>query len=298
MRSALVFPLALAVFSIITPALAAEPTDVMNAGYSPALAYAQEIKMLTPLSDGLLHPEMPLGRMDLASGIAHAVYADDIDDRCFDKIAPSVPAHFTWLFTDVPTTSVHAKEVCVGMLVGILEGHPNGSLGGNEGANLVETAKMLTKAYGIAPLPSLRLQSHIPWHEPYWFALAKRNAIPASVTDRNATLTRGEFAEIVYRLQTEKPLYGFRETIVHPKIDMLAPAVTPEANIATVTQTFSGANGAPAFSATFTFKVIPAVNQAELMRQRIKARHDARWTKWESLRSSGISTTSASVQAR
>lgn len=203
MRRFTVFLLGLQLLTLAEPAMAAWELENPD-GMSPAMSYSESIHMLSPMKDGLMHPDMPLSRMDLVSGIVHTVYPNDVSDLCFDHLAPTVPAHFTWLFTDVARDSVHAKEVCVGMMTGMLEGKPDGSLGPWQSANLVETAKMLTKAYGIAPKPALRPVSGIPWHEPYWYALAKRNAIPASVKDRQASLTRGEFAQIVYILQSDR----------------------------------------------------------------------------------------------
>lgn len=193
--------------STVSPAFAA--ATVASDAYQVALAYVEDQGIVEPMSDGLMHGEMPISRREVLTSIVRDVYKQDIRHDCFDRIAPSVPARFTHLFTDISITNSSAQEICVGMFAGLVEGNKDGSLGAQGNANLVEAAKVITKAYGIAPLPSLRPQSGVAWHEPYWFALAKRNAIPETVKSRDAVLTRGEFAEILYRLRDERPTQGF-----------------------------------------------------------------------------------------
>lgn len=209
MRSAASLALIATLLSAAGPAFAAE-TVTSSPSEQSSIEYVISRGMLTPMSDGQFHPEQAISRIDIVTSVVRDVYASDIRSDCFDRVAPAIPARFTNLFTDVSRTAVRAKELCVGMFVGIVDGRPNGSFGPLGSANLVEAAKIVTKAYGIAPKPGLRLQSGIPWHEPYWYALAKRGAIPESVKSRNAALTRGEFAEILFRLRNERPAQGFK----------------------------------------------------------------------------------------
>jgi hypothetical protein len=196
--------------------------------------YVQNHAMLQPMADGDMHPELPLTRRDLLLAIVNDVYSKDVTDQCFSEIAPSVPARFDFLFSDVSRTSTIAKEVCAGMFVGILNGI-DGRLRLDENANLVDTAKVITKAYGIAPLPGLR-PDPAPWHEPFWYALARRNAIPKTVTSRSSYLTRGEFAEIIYRLQGDRPSVGVRYTPTVVRMDWQAPTHTKHSERKTISQ--------------------------------------------------------------
>lgn len=192
----------------ISPALAASPSEPTP--YEAAMLYARNQNILSPAPDGLMHPELPITREQLVTGIVRDVYAADIRHNCFDRIAPRPPFRFTHLFSDISIAHASAQEICVAMLTGLINGHADGSFRPQGSANLVEAAKVITKAYGIAPLPALRPQTRVSWHEPYWFTLAKRGAIPESVKTRDAALTRGEFAEILYRLREERPTKGFR----------------------------------------------------------------------------------------
>lgn len=217
MKKMISFLLSAYLVSTVSPAFAQTYSAENPPSYGPAIDYVTGRGMMSPTSDGRFHPEQPLTRVDLIRSIVRDVYSQDVREECFDEIAPRIPARYTRLFTDLSLDDSAAREVCVGMFVGIVEGRPNGSFGANFSTNLVETAKIVSKAYGIAPWPALQLQPTVPWHEPYWYALAKRGAIPETVENRSVSLTRGEYAEILYRLRNDRPAMGFRYGTVHVK---------------------------------------------------------------------------------
>ena len=184
--------------------------------YGPAIDYVKSRGLLPATEDGLFHSELPLSRLDLVHAVVHDVYEADVGNSCFDFIAPDLPATYSQLFRDVSRGAGFAREVCVGMFVGLLNGEQDGSFEPYWSANLAETAKVVSKAYGIAPFLGLYPQVGVPWHEPYWYALAREDAIPDSFRfERSHKVTRGEFAEILYRLRDEHPKIGFRSTYAH-----------------------------------------------------------------------------------
>lgn len=235
-RISLVLASSLVLSSLGQSALAASVTLAAETNYSSAIEYIMERGILPVRSDGLFHPEEELSRLDLLLAIVRDVYAADVSERCFDNIAPEIPARFTHLFTDVPRSAGYAKEVCVGMFVGILNGQKDGSLKPFWSANLAEAAKVISKAYGIAPFLGLYPKPEIPWHEPYWYALARRDAIPESIRmQRNHRLTRGEFAEILFRLRSDRPLVGARHLPMHVSAKaMFASADAPNEDVPVV----------------------------------------------------------------
>lgn len=176
-----------------------------SASLSDAVDYVRSRGLLLPMDDNQFHEEKILTRIDLVRAIVQDVYTEDDTSHCFGKISADGSSDFRLLFTDVPLSAPFAPQVCIGMFAGILSGRPDDSFKPMASANLVETAKMITKAYDIAPAPSLRLQPTVPWHEPYWYALAVRKAIPDTVTVRDQPLRRGEFAEILYSIRGERP---------------------------------------------------------------------------------------------
>ncbi len=256
----------------VTPAFAAVSFDTVD-DIDQAINYVESMNILSPMSDGLFHGELPLQRIDLLTGIVRTMYPADVTPACFDEISSSVPSKFTYLFRDIPRSSVKAQEVCVGILAGLVSGTPDGSFNPFGGTNLVDAAKIISKSYGIAPLPSLRIQSGVAWHEPYWFALAKRNAIPQSIKDRNANITRGEFASIMYTLKNVKPDYGFGS---HSKYSV--KETTPaDAVLSTVRAAMAGSNQAVGSVP------LHITEQTIEMRSRIEGRKADRFAKWQAL---------------
>ena len=182
--------LAIQLLLTVQPVLAATPTDTRAA----ALKYAQQESFLEPESDGLMHAEKAITRVDLVRGIVQAVYEKDVSVSCFQNIAFSRRTKYSLLFRDVPITSTYAQEICVGMLVGIIQGNNDGTFRPQGEATLAEAAKVIAKSYGIATSSTSTLQKNVRWHEPFWYALARRNVLPERIrNDRDAILTRGEF---------------------------------------------------------------------------------------------------------
>jgi len=199
--------LAVQLFSVAPSVFAA----TMTSSEDIVMEYAITQGILSTEKDGLQHPEAPLSRIDLVRGIVHNVYEKDVSWECFGLIAPKPTTKYTHLFKDIPKTFTYAQEVCVGMLVGIVQGKEDGNFRPYDGATLSEAAKVISKSYGIASDPGLHPELDIRWEEPYWYALARRNVLPSRIRDqRDAVMTRGEFASIMFGLRQEKPKYGAR----------------------------------------------------------------------------------------
>lgn len=207
MRSFAFSLLALQLLALTPPVFAATPRDTLR----DAIDYAVQEGFLEEESDGLLHPEHALRRVDLVRGIVHAVYANDVHESCFKNIAFSRHTPYSRLSRDITITAPYAQEICVGMLTGIIQGKTDGYFRPDDGATLAEAAKVIAKSYGLATSPASIVQKNVPWHEPFWYALARRNVLPERVrNDRNTILTRGEFAEIIYGLRNVRPVVGAR----------------------------------------------------------------------------------------
>jgi hypothetical protein len=193
--------------------------SVVENELSVAMLYAVDQGFLQPESDGLMHGDMPLRRLDLVKGIVQTNYLDDLKAPCFDRIASSIPATFTRLFSDISITDSHATVICVGMFVGIVNGRGN-TFQPLEPATLAETTKVVAKAYGLASdEPDIRGSKGIRWDEPFWYALARRNAIPREIqNNRLSIVTREDFAFMLYALRNERPLYGAMYKTVSPKV--------------------------------------------------------------------------------
>ncbi len=152
-------------------------------------------------------------RAEFVEWVVRDVYSDDVlAGDCFFKIAPDPRrgVTYTHLFSDVLTESTYALPLCVGMLTGVVSGTPDGMFRPREPISYVEAAKIITKAYGIAPMPPLVPDKRVPWYEPFRYALARRDAVPPNVKKMDQSLTQDDVRHLVRTLANEKPLVGFR----------------------------------------------------------------------------------------
>lgn len=249
--------------SSAAPALA-QTADSHERSSDEAIDYVMNRGMLFLQSDGKFHPESSLTRVDLIRSIVRDVYTEDMRGNCFDAIAPAIPSRYTHLFDDVPRTHSSATEICVGMFTGLVEGREDGRFGADTSANLVEAAKVVSKAYGIAVAPGLHPEPGVPWHEPYWYSLAKRNAIPETVESRDAVLTRGEYAQILYRLRSERPTVGFRYQSVKAR--------TADPNVTDTSQATITKNTSIPWSAKAPTATMPVTSEGIAMQMRVEER--------------------------
>lgn len=101
-------------------------------------------------------------------------------------------------FGDVPIRAWYAPSVCVAKKKGIVEGYRGGSFKPSEKITFGEAAKMIAIAFGQNP------ETATPWQKPYIEYLANQHAIPVALGSVDQNLTRGQAAEILWRLKEAK----------------------------------------------------------------------------------------------
>lgn len=114
-------------------------------------------------------------------------------------------------FPDVPKTAWFAPYVCAAKDKGIISGFPDGTFKPAINVNFANGAKILAKAFhvpvdphnanlggqGFSDQPSV-------WYRPYTLGLLQKLAVAPTVRAFAQPLTRGEMAEMLYRLTTGK----------------------------------------------------------------------------------------------
>ena len=103
-----------------------------------------------------------------------------------------------------------AKYVGVAKEFGIIEGYPGGFFKPYGKVTFSEASKMIVLGlYGDDDLVA-----GSPWYKPYVDVLGDANAIPTTIGFFNQEITRGEMAEMIYRLKegiTNKPFTNYNE---------------------------------------------------------------------------------------
>lgn len=166
----------------IVPAVAAGsfPDVPSSLPYSEAIEALRSEGVIEGNPDGTFHPNGTINRAEFLKIILEA--------------RGDLAAGKTECFPDVHT-EWFAQYVCAAKDEGIIQGYPDGNFKPSQPVNFVEAGKILSLAYD-QPID----QYSPDWYEPYARALEAGNAIPGSIAKLDAPLTRGEMAEMMWRL--------------------------------------------------------------------------------------------------
>jgi hypothetical protein len=181
-------------FSLPGITAAASFYDVMpNHPYNTGITYAERQGIVTGYPDHSFHPDDDINRAEFTKIIAGATLSKEFIDSCVmgDDL-------LTDFITDIPPGQWFAPYVCAALDVSYVDGYPDRTFRPNNPVNFVEAAKILSMAYRLQ-IPPVD-DPHI-WYRPFVQQLAARNAIPVSITSFEQTITRGEMAEMVWRLK-------------------------------------------------------------------------------------------------
>lgn len=211
----LTFPLsavaAVSVFAFAVPAFATTGcnaegwgpdwfSDVRGCHSSyPAIKYVRDEGIVEGYPDGTYKPETPINRAEFTK-ILMGVLGDD-GPVC--KIAP---------FPDVPYDAWYAQVVHRARCRGVIAGYPDGTFKPGNLINYAEAAKITANAYGLEVNPDEGTEwgnGNDAWFLPYSFALLRKHAVPPTVDRYAHSLTRGEMAEMIYRLETGKTSFDW-----------------------------------------------------------------------------------------
>ncbi len=167
-----------------------------NHEYSAGISYVENEGIVSGYPDGTYRPDNSINRAEFLKIVlgSRGGYTAEEGRACVDE-KRAMNWSFVYL-TDVPLSEWFAPYVCVGYEKGVVAGYPDGTFRADESINFVETAKMVVSVSGFT-LPD---SDSAYWYGPYAEALSDRGAIPWTVESLNAFVTRGEMAEIMYRL--------------------------------------------------------------------------------------------------
>lgn len=169
--------------------------------YFNALKMLKEGNVISGYPDGTFKPGNTINRAELAKIIVGAAFTPDDISGCmaFYVNQSSVKVD---LFTDVSLDyndkagpPWYLDYVCVGKHNGFIKGYPDGSFKPAQDINFVEAAKIIVGGFGEIVMPG------DPWYKAYVDELAGKNAIPTTITTFSQKITRGEMAEIIYRMK-------------------------------------------------------------------------------------------------
>jgi hypothetical protein len=163
-----------------------------NVNYD-AINYVQSQQIVQGYSDGTYGPDININRAEFTKIIINAVYSSSDIDGCIQKEVEATNG--VAFFPDVPKTEWFAKYVCLAKVNGIISGYPDGTFKPANDIKFVEAAKIIVNGF------KYQAGSDAIWYKPFVTVLAGKNAIPTTITGFEKLITRGEMAEMIYRLK-------------------------------------------------------------------------------------------------
>lgn len=157
--------------------------------HADAVLYVQKHGIVRGYEDGTFRPEQSINRAEFTKIIMEATQ-DLPSEACVNASA---------LFPDVPTNAWFAPYVCRAKSAGVIAGYPDGTFRPQQTISFVEAAKIVVSAL------NLQHEETSVWYEGYVRALADMHAISHDIVSFEHPLTRGQMAEITYRLLADIP---------------------------------------------------------------------------------------------
>ncbi len=176
-------------------------TDVPeSSSYYEGIEYLRTHNVLKGYLDGTFKPNTRINRAEFVMFVVNPLILDTNDmSSCLND---SLPAAATSVyFPDVARDSWYATQVCFAKNKHLIDGYPDGTYRPAENINFVEAAKIISNVFALDVAKDVTGEF---WYRPYVQRLSDLHAIPATVTRFDQTLTRGEMAEIVYRLKADR----------------------------------------------------------------------------------------------
>jgi len=147
-----------------------------------AIEYVQDEGIVEGYPDGTYKPDQTINRAEFTKIIMEAITYDEITDY-FD------------CYPDVSDNDWFRKYVCLADKKGVVDGYPDGLFRPANSINFVEAAKIIVEGF------EYQYSYDENWFLPYIGALEARRAIPTTIQSFEHDITRGEMAEIIYRLK-------------------------------------------------------------------------------------------------
>ena len=158
-----------------------------------AIEYVKENGIVSGYPDGTFKPDNTINRAEFTKIIIGAQFDSATIENC---ITQNVQASWTYaFFPDVPKDAWFAKYICAAKMKGIINGYPDGLFKPESDINFSEASKIIVNAFGYT------VGSDAVWYKPFVDQLGLKMAIPTTIASFSANITRGEMAEMVYRLK-------------------------------------------------------------------------------------------------
>ncbi|MBI5156193.1 beta-propeller domain-containing protein, partial [Candidatus Peregrinibacteria bacterium] len=150
-----------------------------------AIEYLKTKNVIQGYEDSTFKPDNRINRAEFVKIVVASQVANPTGSDCFTDVGKE------WF----------AKYVCHAKRLGYIKGYDDGSFKPGEFINFAEASKIVSNALGVKADATGTNQE---WFAGFTNGLAKKNAIPSTVQFFDKDLSRGEMAEMIWRLKANK----------------------------------------------------------------------------------------------
>ena len=164
-------------------------TDVSSSHrHAVAIGYVQTKGIVGGYPDGSFKPDAPITRVELVKIMSES---SDIRTECLVDAARNI--------TDVDTNAWYYGYLSSAMCARMVGGYPDNTFKPANPVLITEAAKIISNGFGHNVTATSGA-----WYEGFINNLAAKRAIPTNIAGVGSELTRGQMAEIIYRLKNNK----------------------------------------------------------------------------------------------
>lgn len=159
-------------------------SDTANYEFEDSVSELSKEGILSGYSDGTFRPDSKITRAEFIKVVVATTGNTPAGGDCFNDVGEE------WF----------AKYVCYAKTSGWVKGHSDGNFLPNDEITLIEALKILVSAFDIETIDPVGAE----WYSASLETLAGQNAIPDTLHYYSEDLTRGETAELVWRIKEDK----------------------------------------------------------------------------------------------
>lgn len=150
-----------------------------------AVNYVRSQGIVSGYENGTYKPDNQINRAEFVKIIIGAIFTEEQISGCIPNKT----------FPDVLNSDWFYPYVCVASNNGIVNGYPNGSFKPGNYINFTEASKIIVNAFGYKTSPK------DIWYQSFVEKLEEFKAIPGTICSVSKNISRGEMAEMIYRLK-------------------------------------------------------------------------------------------------
>ena len=192
---------------LLAPVTTLAFTDLHNGdAYYGAAAWLEQQGIVNGYPDGSFKPYQTINRAEFVKIVVGATF-HPVELTLCD------PNHIVF-YSDTDNTAWYAKHLCLATQHKVVAGYEAGMFKPDAPINFVEAAKVVAKSYDLVSEDV----SADPWYKAHVEALGEKYAIPGSIRSFDQPITRGEMAEMIYRLEsgdTDQPYTTYENLSGH-----------------------------------------------------------------------------------